>query len=250
MATTFSVERFHKDPISYIGKRNVVTPTLAASLENCKVTCLSVPVQKEDNNYVNIIEKCSITELQAPQSRRTVYMRFNERGECLIEGTKNAVNAQEVETYYLPWTIGAAYSVRLDDKLDFFTTAKLNACCIMISGTQEAPLVIHANYDPEDGQRLNLGGLSNDEGRKLHLKQYTRFYGNLAHELVRQKILSEHTNSIFDPAFYLDKGSVGTVFGVRKDGKWKFFFTMMKPNKEFVTAELWPVVVGRMPYQI
>lgn len=251
-----SESQFVADPASYIGNKQLTVDTIVADLTGSKTTELVVQVQEQDNDFKTIPQAIDYTQLTPEACSRTMYLRKDSFGQFFMARSSDPkVSEIPLDSYYLPWKNGQAYALRLDNKKDFFCTAKVNGCCIIVSGDRESPLVMHLNYDPK-GTRLtpskqDVDGMSHEqllEAYKKHqFKQYTRFYGNLAHELIDDNVLdSKKPISVYDPEFYLAGGSFATMFGIRKDNKWTFYFNQRKGNKH-VTAELWPAIVGRMP---
>eukprot|EP00171_Calliarthron_tuberculosum_P021999 IDg21999t1 len=122
--------------------------------------------------------------------------------------------------------------------------------CVYISGTRANPLVIHANYN-SDRLKLELPNMTLEELMAAYGKhqfmQYTRFYGNFASKPNEDKIIGEKVPvSVYDPEFYLSRGNLATMYGVRKDCGWKFYFNLDTGTTN-VTAELWPAIVNTIP---
>lgn len=256
---SITLSAFRDSPATFIGNHPLKIEPIQANETNATTKTISVKVQKEDNYTETITEAFRFTELSPASCKENLHLHRNSRGGYEILRTKNSPNDADLTSYYLPWKNGLAYAVRLDDGADFFATAKVNGCCVYVTGDRASPMVIHANYNPQEAHtkdrlfppKQSLANLNptqmGEVYTKHHFKQYTRFYGNLAHKLVDDGVL-ERTKpiSVYDPEFYLARGGVATMFGVRKNGQWTFYFNLQKES-ENVTAELWPAIVGRMP---
>lgn len=236
------LESFTKNPIQFLGNKQLKIQTIAPDKSKYTYKTINVSVQEKDNSLDLITESINLYQLPTDSATRSIYLVEDINNVYRFQPEK-AKKATEFNTYFLPWNSGEAYMLKLADDADYFFTPQLNGCCVMINGTRQNPVIIHANYDSERLQ-IDIEGMSLEEQlkayRKHQFKQYTRFYGNMAHQLIDDNIFdSQAATSIFDPEFYLSHGGLASVFGIRKNGEWTFYYNLQKGNSN-VTAELWP----------
>lgn len=236
------LESFTENPIQFLDNKQLKIQTIAPDKSKYTYKTINVSVQEKDNSLDLITESINLYQLPTDSATRSIYLVEDINNVYRFQPEK-AKKATEFNTYFLPWNSGEAYMLKLADDADYFFTPQLNGCCVMINGTRQNPVIIHANYDSERLQ-IDIEGMSLEEQlkayRKHQFKQYTRFYGNMAHQLIDDNIFdSQAAPSIFDPEFYLSHGGLATVFGIQKNGEWTFYYNLQKGNSN-VTAELWP----------
>ncbi|MDH6083611.1 hypothetical protein [Umezakia ovalisporum] len=239
------LEKFKENPVKYLGCNKLKIQCKLPNDEGSSSTTIRVQ-EEEEIELIKIIPSNNIIDM---------YLNHERNGSFgFYESANDPKNNRKIKTYYLRWGNGKAYSVQLsnDNDVDYFLSAELNSCCVMINGSQENPTIIHANYNsqklelhlPEDMPMQEKGA----EMAKHQHRQYKLFYGNMAHKLIDEKVFDPKLpTSIFDPEFYMSGGgSHAAVFGIRKNRLWTFYYNLQKGN-EFVTAELWPSFLGRLP---
>lgn len=155
-----------------------------------------------------------------------------------------AAAGEASSSYYLPWKEGSAYSITLGADAQFFTTAHMSSCALLIGGTPAAPTVIHANCgnSPRIGTKLSA-----------NIDSYTSLYNNLLQALVTGGQLPPNSPgatpiAMHDPGLYMTGSKAGytAVIGRRSGGSWSFFYNVNNGVTGF-TGQLWPSY-DRFPY--
>ena len=54
--------------------------------------------------------------------------------------------AHPIRAYWVPWSSGSCWSVRLGDQADYFFTPTMDGCSLGISSSRSRPYVTHGNY--------------------------------------------------------------------------------------------------------
>ena len=147
--------------------------------------------------------------------------------------------------YYLPWKEGHAYAITLGSGANFFTTAHMSSCALLIGGTPAAPTVIHANCG-------NSKRIDDSAAKSLQIDNYTSLYNNLLQALVTDGILPGNSSAtpiaMHDPGVYMTGAKAGytAVIGVRTGANWSFFYNVNNGLTGF-TGQLWPTY-DKFPY--
>lgn len=147
----------------------------------------------------------------------------------------------EPNCYWLPWRRGSVYLGQLGNKYEYFFTARMNGCGMIIGGTAAQPFVAHANLDSDrltDAlTRVRARGLSVKEENEAVAAEYAliyeQFYGNLAAKLIHDGLLSGARLKVLTPQEYLIEGKAGfaAVFGINTGGAWKFYGNLAKQTR-------------------
>lgn len=129
--------------------------------------------------------------------------------------------------YLLPWYADRICFTELGQSHDFFFTATVNGCAIMVSGGLCNPYVIHANTKSNQLTALDAPTL---------IGQYQGIYHAQAAAMAARGMADPANLRIFQPGDYM---SLGTVFGVRTAGRWAFYSTAWTETA-VVTRHFWP----------
>jgi hypothetical protein len=217
---------FANDPKTFLGKR-------AITVQGNRL--LSAATLNQKSLAFHGGETVTVVELDANKTVIDVELA-DEHGKLVINVFND--NKGKIPCYYLPWRSGHAYMVQLGAKADFFTTAYMSSCGLLISGASDRPVVIHANCGNSDR-------IANAAAKPAEIDQYSVLYSNLAGQLISDGTLPAAGKAsklaIFDPAFYMAGKNAGyaSVFGVRKSGQWQFFYNIGNKTNG-ITGRLWP----------
>jgi hypothetical protein len=154
----------------------------------------------------------------------------------------NTENMNSVQSYYLPWGRGTIY--RVTPKIshtetiagNLFFTANLDGCMVSVSGTQEVPTIYHANSAgvPIPNKFAEVENQFKIKNMFVSLHKF----GTIAPKVNRIDESPQMPETSHFNILEYDRGSkqgelgnnlyskelyYGTVFGVRKQGKWTFY---------------------------
>ena len=148
--------------------------------------------------------------------------------------TCNGGADQAKVAYLLPWATDRVYVTDLGQRHDYFFTAKLNGCAVMISGGLCNPTVVHANASavipvPPDFSAQSTNNL---------ISAYQGAYGLISQALVARGDLDPTVLAVFQPG---TSGYVGdaAVFGVRSASQWAFY-AVIGSTKNPPIVKIWP----------
>lgn len=251
---------FRKDPPHYLGARALEIISIPANLTDSKTRTVTVNFQNDPDSLKWVQYPMDVVTLSLKNTHRSLYMSVGVDGKMKMMKDPTHSSDAVLDAYYLPWGPSVAYSVQLGKDRKFFATAKVDGCCIIVSGDRTAPTVMHINYAPDESRVVpetqaildhRQAAFHYDRLSKEKHNEYTRFYGGFAADLIKENIIDGFKPiGVYDPAFYLSKGGWGTVFGVWRDDHdykgWKFYYNINNGNR-WITSELWPAIVGSMP---
>jgi hypothetical protein len=136
--------------------------------------------------------------------------------------------------YLLPWATDRVYVTDLGQAHDYFFTAKLNGCAIMVSGGVCNPTVVHANASavipvPPDFSASSTQSL---------ITSYHGAYAAISGALVQRGDLDPTVLKVFEPGV---SGYVGdaAVFGIRTAASWAFY-AVIGSTKNPPVVKIWP----------
>ncbi|NUP05680.1 MAG: hypothetical protein HOW73_06425 [Polyangiaceae bacterium] len=196
--------------------------------------------------------------------------------------TANAVNGclevspgtGGLNAHYLPWSNSAVYRIALPAQNiagpggNLFFTANLSGCAILITGSPAAPVVYHANAEASANPDL----ADATDGHKIGWSEATMLTAISRFDLPdlagsdpeiqtlrpSEYVYAQHDQVVLDGDLLKSRKSMATVFGVRKNGMWTFYYqkgfhlhtsnqitgetTDMLVVEEF--GELWPTRKG------
>ncbi|HZI13008.1 MAG TPA: hypothetical protein VE153_21680 [Myxococcus sp.] len=179
-------------------------------------------------------DRSSYDILEAPHAdnQRSLALSYTEGTKQLgvsvvADGTASTDGSRVVQGYHLGWAGDELHYTQLPNSRAFFTTAKMNGCCVFVGGSRQNPFIMHANFTDEIP-----GPVVGDEAetKRLQLAAYATLYNRLQNALISKGLVSQDEPlSRFDPAFYMNTqygGGRGTVWGVRGVDGWTFYYNM------------------------
>ena len=178
----------------------------------------------EDKNCAIIpqLERANVTEGDRGNGDKTATMAINGAGSC----------------YWLPWKDWSAVYGQLGANCDFFVTANLTGCGIIVSGPQNAPHVVHVNCDTSSVDYSAQGYMEDAEAARK------QFYGQISEQLVANNVIPSAGLQMLFAEDYCKKMSEGygattCVFGVRSGGNWTIYYSAGKAGAG-ITKQLYP----------
>lgn len=161
-------------------------------------------------------------------------------------GDRDALGAHEKAGVFLGWKSGQGELMDLSQaskSTDFFATAPMNGCALVVGGSQKGPTLMHANYDSD---RLRS---STDHDHQLGV--YKDAYGKISQQAVAGGHIPQENLMVFDPSHYLQKGSgvsAVNVFGTKgEDGNWTLHYSAKKQTTEQVPPSFIGSMLGYKP---
>lgn len=160
--------------------------------------------------------------------------------------------AADVEGYYLGWKANEIHMMKLTAlcTAGLFVTAKMNGCCVYISGTQAAPTIIHANTQSDALEDFDMSPYPTIGEKTAALFEhqaavYRKLYAKLAQRLGDfGHIQTGGDVTVLDPPNYRAAGGYeARVFGLRRQGAWTFYYNCERNQngaEVHVTRQLWP----------
>ncbi|HET9956473.1 MAG TPA: hypothetical protein VFQ61_18335 [Polyangiaceae bacterium] len=201
-------------------------------------------------------EKFSLVRYVPADSLRTLRLKATDlaqnAGHDVICQDGVLDGSADVEGYYLGWKTDEIHMMSLSPLCgaDFFVTAKMNGCCVYVSGTQASPTVIHANTGSAALEDFDDSGYATMAEKTTALFEYQatiyrKIYAKLAARLAEfGHIQTGGPVTVFDPGNYrLAGGYDARVFGLRRSGNWTFYYSCERSQngaETHVTRELWP----------
>ena len=138
------------------------------------------------------------------------------------------------EFYGLPWTVGYAARTQLGPTHRRFLTPTLNGCCVIVSGTRAAPVVVHANAQAA----TLLAPLGGDLPR--YFARWSDVYVTVVSQLTAQGLIPDDDLEMLTPSMYSVPGVANAaVFGVQEGASWSFYYVMNQAAGG-TTQRFWP----------
>jgi hypothetical protein len=234
----FNATTFKNGPIAYLGQKKFVTPGTTGSLIGGDVTG-SATLPGVDMRITTISNQTSLKNFSVAGDKDYVASMTEAAG--------------DFRAYWLPWKSGNAFKITLGGTVDFFITAKMNSCGIIIGGDAATPVVIHANTEnvtqPVFDKNADFAALL-QAARSTQTNEYKLAYGTLAAQAIAADYFGTGTPnvSVIDPEFYLsDKLQSMSVFGIRSGGSWTFYANLHTVATTGMTIEIWPDQPKKLP---
>jgi hypothetical protein len=198
-------------------------------------------------------EAVEFVQYPAASNRVTFYLHKDTPSEsCWINTTQASAQAQTKTGYRLPWNGHKAYYIQLDDQADLFATARLNGCCVMVSGAGNDVQIAHVNRGDDAIEEAVRGVQDQDVANAKRLKLFDAFYWDVMGRLITLGALSDTTKvTLFDPGSYSGGNNRGLarVYGIRRSTGWTFYAcietkgerrTSLGPRPICVNKQIWP----------
>lgn len=167
-------------------------------------------------------------------------------GDHLAGGkTINMTTSPTGDCYWLPWRGWKAVTGQLHGVCNYFVTANLTGCCVVVSGTTVSPFVTHMNCQPGDAGLVAYNGSIQEYNFDMAAAQ-DQYYGQVTEQLVANNVISDVGLQMLKPTDYGAKQSEGyavptSVFGIRTGGHWAIYYNVGKGNGPGITRQLFPV---------
>lgn len=232
----FDANAFRNDPVTYLGGNQFIAPGATANEKSADVTG-SIILPNIAMRLLTMSNQTSLRDFSVTATTPHVA----------------TIAAGTFRGYWLPWHSGYAFRISLGSSADYFMTAKMNGCGIIIGGSRTNPLVIHANEDNVSVPAFRPSENIAVEGRRIRniqSNEYKLAYGTLAAQAIAAGWFGTGTPnvSVIDPEFYLsDTLQTMSVFGVRRNAEWTFYANLHSITKKGFTLEIWPNQPTRLP---
>jgi hypothetical protein len=147
--------------------------------------------------------------------------------------------------YWLPWRGWKAVTGQLQGACNYFVTANLTGCCVVVSGTTVSPYVTHINCQPGNADLVAYNGSIQEYNFDMAAAQ-DQFYGQVTAQLVASNVISDVGLQMLRPTDYGTKLAQGyavptSVFGIRTGGNWTIYYNVGKSGGPGITRQLFPV---------
>lgn len=145
--------------------------------------------------------------------------------------------------YWLPWRGWKAVTGQLQSACDYFVTANLTGCCVVVSGTRAAPYVTHMNCQPGNANLVQYNGSIQEFNFDMQAAQ-DQYYGQVTAQLVSNNVISDTGLQMLKPSDYGAKANEGfavptSVFGIRTGGNWTIYYNVGNGGRG-ITRQLFP----------
>ena len=225
----FDSNSFKTNPITYLGSKQFVTPGSTGSLTDKSIT-----------------ERESLGGMEV-----ATFNSYTSRKDFAVSSTAPYVatiaTGSGFKAYWLPWKSGCAFKMQIDTHCDFFVTAKMNSCGVIIGGDAAKPVIIHANTEdvtvPEFSLDPKVYAAACISARATQINEYKLAYGNFAAEAIGKNWFGTGSPnvSVIDPEYYMnDKLMSMSVFGCQRSGRWTFYANLHIVGNTGKTVEIWP----------
>ena len=169
------------------------------------------------------------------------------RDDQKVTAAPSGSSTGDVTATYLPWAFEHAFAIQPYSTSEMFFTAPLSGCCVMVCGPEDAPWIVHANYNPSYFGLLTEQERANPEAdahfRRRRLDGYMKWCKSIVEKLGVDES-GRDPIVIFSPLFYQHiMGVAARVFGVKRQGSWRFFYNLSaRRNRTWVdvTKPLYP----------
>lgn len=154
---------------------------------------------------------------------------------------------QKVKALWVPWKDGKGLYTAIQEEptAEFIFTARLNGCAVIVGGDARWPVMAHVNA-PNPPAPVAVGPGVNqkqaeEQTRANQMNYYKDFYLETAKTFKERGIIKQEPVIVnFSPTLYMAHGGAfGFVFGLKREGSWKFYYTMTYKGA-FYSNEMWP----------
>jgi hypothetical protein len=228
----FNAASFKNNPIGYLGQKKFMSPGTSGSLTSTDITGTATLPNVADMQIKTINNQTSLKYFSVSDSGDYVAIANDSSG--------------DFRAYWLPWRTGYAFKITLGGAVDYFMTAKMNSCGIIIGGAAGTPVVIHANTNAVTQPVFNLADdpiVVGKQTRSTQSNEYKLSYGTLAAQAIAAGYFGPGTQNVgvIDPEFYLtDNLTSMSVFGIKSGNGWTFYANLHTTTKKGITLEIWP----------
>ncbi len=130
--------------------------------------------------------------------------------------------------YYLQWSVDRAYAIELGSEAQLFVTARIDGCGILVFETPKKLIVVHHNVQVAAASKSRFQKMfESQEKYNIRNNNYRFDVRAQALQALSEQIIADNPDIIggtsLDARQYMATGQAASVFGVKRDGRWRIF---------------------------